>query len=111
MKNNGSYDSLTEFVNSNLASNGLNTLIFERNENLTFSIYNFPCSKLLSIQNDVEFLYEAYYKILDRTIDEASLIHLSSKLKSKQITKKSVINSLFNSSERKVKKTLIDFES
>ena len=111
MRSNGSYDSLTEFVNSNLASNGLNTLIFERNENLTFSIYNFPYSKLLSIQNDVEFLYEAYYKILDRIVDETSLIHLSSKLRAKQITKKIVINSLFNSSERKIKKTSIDFDS
>ncbi len=104
------YDKLTSIVNNNLAEYNINSIVFENYDNLNISIYNYPLRKLLNITEDREFLYEVYYKILDRIIDINTLNHLLLKLKNKDIKREKIINNIFNSPERKKKNTNIDFD-
>lgn len=58
---------------------------------------------LLEIKDNKLFLIEAYFKILDRPIDEKSLIHYLSMLDKTKISKTEIIGKLLNSAERKNK--------
>ena len=104
------YDKLTSIVNNNLAEHNINSIVFENYENLHISIYNYPLSKLLNIAEDKEFLYECYYKILDRMIDNNNLNHLLLELENGNVSRETIINNIFNSPERKKKNTYIDFD-
>ncbi|SHO80459.1 hypothetical protein MNB_SV-15-1327 [hydrothermal vent metagenome] len=103
------YNRLISIVNSNLSNHNINNITFENYDNLDISIYNYPLSKLLSIDDDKEFLYEVFYKILDRIIDKNTLNHLLLKLKNREIKREKIIKNIFNSQERIIKNTYIDF--
>lgn len=103
------YVLLQEIVNSNLRDYGLDEIHFEKYEGTTYSIFAFPKSYLLNIENNKDFLYESYYKILDRIIDQASFVNLYQQLESGRVSRLTILKSLSDSKERAIKKTkLID---
>ncbi|WP_373740492.1 hypothetical protein [Neisseria sp.] len=99
------YLALTEIVNRNLKTHNLDEIIFERFEGMSFNIFAYPKQILLDIQDDETFLREAYYKILDREIDKPAFNNLSSQLKEKKINKAQILDILYSSRERAIKKT------
>ena len=54
------YNKLTQLVNDNLKNSSQRIIVFELEENLNESIYNFPYKKLINIKDNEQFLYEAY---------------------------------------------------
>jgi len=104
------YNRLTSIVNKNLSQQNMEEIFFENYDNLDISIYDYPLSRLLSIDNDREFLYECYYKMLDRMIDNNNLNHLLVKLGNGSVSREVIIQNIFKSPERKNKNTYIDFE-
>ncbi len=104
------YEKLIKIINHNFKENGLRTLVFESYTNLEETIYDFPSQKLLCIKDNTKFLYEAYYKILDRVIDDRSYLILMKQLEENRISKLKIIENLCNSEECKIKKTSIQFE-
>jgi len=105
------YIKLTKLVNNNLRNSSLDAIIFELEENLNESIYNFSYRRLVSIEDNEQFLYEAYYKILDRVIDMPSYEKLYSQIENHKISKEKIIKNLINSEEAKIKKTYVLFNS
>ncbi len=104
------YFALTDFVNQQLSKEGIEEIVFESHEAIYEDILEFPINKLLDIKDDRQFLYEAYYKILDRIIDDKSFVHYSSQLENNHVTRKKLIKILFASDERKIKQTNIIFD-
>ena len=104
------YNRLTSIVNKNLSEENMEEIIFENYDNLDISIYDYPLSKLLKIDDNREFLYECYYKMLDRIIDNNNLNHLLIKLENREVSREVIIQNMFKSPERKNKNTYIDFD-
>ncbi|SFO87915.1 hypothetical protein [Hydrogenimonas thermophila] len=103
------YEKLINYVNKQLESNNHNKLYFDQSETIDKSLFEFPVSDLLSIKDEEQFVNECFLKILDRYIDNGNL-HLISKLKKKQLSKKDIINILYSSKERKVKHLDLNFD-
>ena len=101
------YELLTNLVNDNLRKNDCKEIIFENYEIIDFNIYKFPISLLLKIDDNKQFIYEAYYKILDRIVDDESFNRLLNQLNNNKISKEKIIRNLFNSEERRAKQTNI----
>ena len=99
------YHALTEFVNTNLKQHGRQKIVFETAENISENIFQFPITKLLAIPTDSDFVYEIYYKILDRMIDEHTKKYFLTLLKYKTLSREDMIKDLVKSEERKRKKT------
>jgi hypothetical protein len=105
------YIKLTSIVNQNLVDNNLDEIVFESFDATSKNILAFPIEALLNIESDEQFLYEVYYKMLDRIIDEKSYKYYHNQLKYKKITRNDLINVIFNSDERKIKQTNILFDN
>ncbi len=101
------YENLIEIVKKNSKEK----LEFERSEGIEYSIFNYPVSKLLGLENHRDFIKESYYKVLDRPVDEQNLEILFLQLDSGGVSREIILNSLIDSTEAKGKKTKIDWES
>jgi len=99
------YQALTDLVNANLQKHGRQKIVFETVENLSENIFHFPIEKLLSIPSDSDFVYEIYYKILDRMIDEHTKKYFLTLLKYKTLSREDMIKDLVKSEECIRKKT------
>ncbi|WKT00463.1 cytochrome P450 [Gallibacterium salpingitidis] len=110
MNANEEYDKLIKIVNDNLESSDRNKIIFELFSTLSFNIYEFPYEQLLEIQDDSQFLYEVYYKILDRIIDSDSYYRLLKQLLDNKLSKEEIITLISNSKEAEIKKTNLVFK-
>lgn len=105
------YENLINIINKNLEANGQNTITFERYENLFENIYSFPVKKLLSLKTDEIFISEVFFKMLNRPISSYDLEHYTQLLKNNKSSREKIIQSVYNSNERKSKKTNILFET
>lgn len=109
MPNIDEYQALTTLVNKNLNTNGQKSIVFETIENISENIFAFPVSKLLSISSNADFIYEIYYKILDRMIDEHTFRYFLTLLKYNLLSREDLIKDIIKSEECKKKKTKIIF--
>ena len=100
------YENITTFMNENSSIQ----IYFEKSDSLAYSIYDYPAFKLLRIDNMEEFIKEAYYKILDRPIDEKDLKHLQNNLRNNVIAKQNFLKSLESTKEAIVKNTKLNWE-
>lgn len=99
------YGFLVSIVNDNLKNKEIHQLVFEKYDGLYEDIFNFPIKKLLNVEDNSSFIYEAYYKILDRVVDKDSYHRFLGLLNDKKVTKDQIISTLSNSKERMLKKT------
>ena len=100
------YERLCEITVDNLhAYDPLAELHFETSKGLQYSVFNYPEEKLLEIQGVENFIYECFFKILDRDVDEMNLNRYKKALTSGKLTKKGLIKALSNTNERKIKMT------
>ncbi len=104
------YKALIEITNSNLQESGQAQIVFENPNNIFANIFALPIENLLEIESDREFIFEVYYKILDRAIDESTLSYLLSLLKYKVTNRVDIIKNVTNSHECEVKKTKVIFQ-
>lgn len=103
------YEKLINIVNNNLEVNNYPKITFELYDNLFEDIYNLKIEKLLAINSDSYFLSEVYFKVLNRPIDTDPFNSLLSELQKNKKSRKLIIKNIFNSNERKIKKTNIIF--
>jgi hypothetical protein len=96
-------------VNKNFSKNNLDEIVFESFETIDETILAFPIEIILNIESDKQFIYEVYYKILDRIIDKKSYKYYYNQLQNENITREDLINIIFDSNERKIKQTNIIF--
>jgi len=100
------YEKLCEITNENFNSYNQNENIhFETAMGLDFSIFNYPENKLLEIEETETFIYECFYKILDRVVDDENFIKYKNLLNSGQLSKKGLIKEISNSGECQIKMT------
>jgi len=78
---------------------------FETSKGLPSSVFNYPKDKLLEIQGVEKFIYECFFKILDRDVDKMNLDRYKKALMSGKLTKEGLITALLNTSERGIKMT------
>jgi len=105
-----SYLLLTQYVNANLLKASRNKMTFNLFENLGENIHAFPIEKLMSIANDRLFIYEVYYVILNRLIENNKASELLRILRGgNELTRMQIIKGTYNSKERQVKNTKIIF--
>ena len=105
-----SYLLLTQYVNVNLLKVSRNQITFRFFENLNENIHAFPIEKLMNISNDRLFIYEVYYVILNRLIDNNRVDELLHILRdSNESARMQIIKDAYNSKERQVKNTKIIF--
>ena len=104
------YKRLCQLTKDNLAQHNSTTkLHFERPDGLSASIFNYPQSELLAIEDNEVFIRECFYKILDRPVDQAAFKSLRRALKTKRLSKQEVIQTIYDSEERVKKQTKLDF--
>ena len=101
------YENLIEIVRSNSGER----LEFERADGIEYSIFNYPVSKLLGLESHRDFIKEAYYKVLDRPVDDKNLEILFLQLDGGGVSREVILNSLINSTEASSKKTKINWEN
>lgn len=101
------YKKMIEIVNKNSKER----LEFERADGIEYSIFNYPASKLLGLKNHRDFIKEAYYKVLDRPVDEENLEILFLQLDGGGVSRDKILHLLCVSTEAKAKKTKIDWEN
>jgi len=100
------YERLCEITVENLhAFDPREKIHFETPEGLPYSIFSYPKDKLLEIQGVDDFIYECFFKILDRDVDEMNLKRYKKALISGKLTKEGLIKALLNTSERGIKMT------
>jgi len=100
------YERLCEITIDNLHSyDPTDKIHFETSKGLLYSIFNYPKDRLLEIQGVEEFIYECFFKILDRDVDKMNLNRYKSALISGKLTKEGLIAALLNTSERGIKMT------
>lgn len=100
------YERLCEITVDNLHAYDPKAKIhFEESKGLPYSIFNYPIDKLLEIEGVEKFIYECFFKILDRDVDEKNLNRYKKELTSGRLTKTGLIKALSNTGERKIKMT------
>ena len=104
------YRALIEITNSNLQESGQAQIVFENPDNIFANIFALPIESLLEIESDRDFIFEVYYKVLDRTIDDSTLSYLLSLLKYKVTNRVDIIKNVASSHECKVKRTKVIFQ-
>ena len=105
-----SYILLTQYVNDNLLQKSHKEITFEYLTNLDENIHAFPIEKLMSILDDKTFIYEVYYKLLNRMIDTMRVDELLHILKNgNETTRIQIIKDVYNSKERQGKNTQLIF--
>ena len=93
------YKELVAIVKDNLENS--ESVFFEMESFIDENILDFYAKKLLTIEDNKNFLIESYFKLLDRPIDERSLKYYLKQLDTNSITKDDLILKLLNSEERK----------
>ncbi len=81
------YERLCEITVDNLhAYDSTEKIHFETSKGLQYSVFNYPRDKLLEIQGVESFIYECFFKILDRDVDEMNLNRYKKALTSGKLT-------------------------
>ena len=100
------YERLCEITVDNLhAYDPLAELHFETSKGLQYSVFNYPEEKLLEIQGVENFIYECFFKILDRTVDNENLKKYIQEIDAQRISREAFITEIYNTNERKIKMT------
>jgi len=100
------YENLCQLTADNLSKDhSLKKIHFESSIGLNYSIFDYPEKILLEIEGTEAFIYECFYKILDRNVDENNLKRYKKLINSGLLTKEQLIKEIFQSNERKIKMT------
>ncbi len=105
------YQALTKLVNLNLQNNGLDQIDFDELDNIYMDLYNISEKALLNIKDDEVFFKEVFLKLLNRHIAPEHLDSLLKRMSVNNITRKQFLVDVYNSNERKIKKTDLIFDA
>lgn len=99
------YQNLINLVQHNASSK----IQFELPSCVHYSIFDYPASVLLKITDNEEFIKQVYLKLLDRGVEEPTLLTLKNKLDKSKITKQDVLKIIMDSEESKIKHTKLNW--
>ncbi len=85
-------------------------LHLEQAQGIEYSIRDYPLSQLLAVEDTADFIRECFYKILDRPIEEPQLKEYFLQLTQHGLDRRTFIQRIYQSAERKEKHTQINFE-
>lgn len=94
------YKKLTELVKDNIVGNENELISFELASGLKYSIFDYPVETLLSIEKNEDFIYECYFKLLDRSVDLSNFTNLLNALNNDRITREDILKNIYDSRER-----------
>jgi hypothetical protein len=102
------YRKLCQITLDNLTQyNSSAKMHFEKPQGLSYSIFSYPKSVLLDIEDTEEFIRECFFKILDRSVDEFNLKKYLQAIKSNHLSKEEFIKEIATSNERQIKQTAL----
>ena len=104
------YNALVKLVNDNLALYNMEPIDVDLYDNVYMDLYHCSEQALLSIKDNADFIKEVFLKLLNRSIDKPHLNNLLERMNTGKLNRQMFIKDVYNSNERRAKKTDIIFD-